>query len=180
MIARFLTGLVLMLPLLMGAGCAAGPDRPAPGVDDASIEMRTMARLTRDADLGQPQNAHVTITSANGIVLLTGEVRSDALQRRLAEIVRQEPAVRRLYDQTRIGEPASLTGRASDAWIAAKVRTKLLTSDAVDSGRIKVVTDDGTVYLLGKVTRAEANAATATASATEGVRRIVRVFEYFD
>lgn len=173
-------------PLLLAGATAGGVvvahDRRSPGaqLDDQSIEMTAMRRLVEDPELGKPENLHVSVTAFNGLVLLTGEARSAAFRGRVEQLVLALPKVRKVYNEVRVGELASMSARARDTWITAKVKSKMLGNREVDGSRIKVVTDAGTVYLMGIVSRAESNLATALASDTEGVQRIIRVFEYTD
>jgi len=145
-------------------------------VDDNAVEFKIRHALARDKQLDP--RADIDVTSMNGIVLLTGEVprREDA--RRAAGIARGYTEARQVVNQINIGETSSPTGRSGDAWITAKTKTALMRSRGVRSGRVKVVTRGAVVYLMGMVTRAEADAAVEAARGVRGVQRIVKLFEY--
>jgi len=169
---------------VIGAGAATGAavasDRRTVGtmLDDQTIEFKVLDALRSDDELWQ--QTHVNGTSVNNIVLLTGEAPTDELRQRIETLVHQIPKVRRVHNEIVIGAPSSLLTRSSDSWITGKVKTNLLTTDIQEATHIKVVTENGSVYLMGLVTQAEASRATDVARAVGGVQRVVKVFEYLD
>ncbi len=160
-------------------GATAASDRRTTGtfIEDQSIEWKAAATLNGDAELDA--NSHINVTSYNEVVLLSGEVISEDLKRRAETHVRGIPKVRDVHNELAIGAPRSLLSRGTDSTITAKVKTNLFTLD-FDPTRIKVVTEGGVVYLMGLVTRAEADTATDSVSRVGGVVRVVKVFEYID
>jgi len=182
--------LALTVPLLagcvaaVGAGAAAGAaavhDRRTTGtlVDDQIIELKIANLIGKDATLRDA--VHVNATSINNVVLLTGETPSEALRRRVVALARGVPKVRRVHDQLTIAAPSSLMARSSDSLITGNVKVALLGNDESSALRIKVVTEAGSVYLMGLVTRAEADAATEVVRRVSGVKRVVRLFEYVE
>lgn len=173
-------------PAILAGATAGGAmmahDRRTAGsqIDDQSIEFKALGRMAEDAELGKAENAHINVTSFNGVVLLTGETVTPELRQRAEALVEALPRVRKVYNEIKVDKPAPLSSRTGDTWITTKVKAKLLANESVDGTRIKVVTDRGVVYLMGLVTRGESNLATSIASDTGGVTRIVRVFEYLD
>lgn len=171
-------------PLVVGGaavgGAAVAHDRRTAGtlVDDQGIELKVADAISKDKALND--QAHINATSFNGIVLLTGEAPNQTLRARATSLASKVEKVRRVQNEIAIGKPSSLSSRSNDAWITTKVKTKLLTSDKVDGTRVKVVTEAGTVYLMGLVKRKEANEAVAVVRNTSGVKRVVKVFEYLD
>ena len=163
------------------ATCAAvASDRRTVGpmLADQTIEFKVLDALRSDDELWQ--QTHVNGTSVNNIVLLTGEAPTDELRQRIETLVHQIPKVRRVHNEIVIGAPSSLLTRSSDSCITGKVKTNLLTTDIQEATHIKVVTENGSVYLMGLVTQAEASRATDVARAVGGVQRVVKVFEYLD
>lgn len=124
-------------------------------------------------------DANITIATFNGEVLLAGQV-PQAWQKVSAEkMVRQKlPDVERIYNLIQVGSPSSSLTRISDAWITSKVKAKMLASNDVDATKIKVVTENGTVYLMGLVMQDEADAAVDLARNTDGVQSVVKIFTY--
>lgn len=182
----------LLLPMLLSGcstplflagatatGAAVAHDRRTTGtvVDDQAIELKAVSRLNDDADLVQ---AHVNVTSYNGVVLLTGEVPNRGAKARAKAIVEQIPKVRRVHNELIIDAPSRFGSRSQDTWITTKLKSKLLAADEIEGTRVKVVTERGTVYLLGLVDRPTAEAAVLEARTTDGVKKVVKLFEYTD
>lgn len=168
----------------VGAGAAAGAvtaiDRRSAGtvVDDQIIELKLFSALIGDREISK--QAHVNATSYNNMVLLSGEVPNEQLRRRAAEIARAHPKVRGVYNELSLAAPSSLLTRSSDTVITGKVKSSLVTDKYVAATRVKVVTENGTVFLLGLVTRDEAQRATEVARRVGGVQRVVKLFEYIN
>ncbi|MBY5925613.1 MULTISPECIES: BON domain-containing protein [unclassified Halomonas] len=147
-------------------------------VEDESIETKAAHNLGRtDARLA---DARINVDSYNGVVLLTGQVPSAELKQRAEEVVSQVRNVRRVHNELTVAANLPTSQRLNDAWLDTKARTALATSDQVDSGRITVVTENATVYLMGLVTHAEADRAVNIVSNAGGMERIVKVFDYID
>ena len=188
------TGIVVALLCSAGglAGCAAAVvggaavtatsayDRRTTGtvVDDEFIEFKAEEAWGADDELHA--QGHFNATSFNGVLLITGEVPSETLRQRSASLVRNLPKVREVHNELRVAAPSSLPSRSSDSWVTGKVKTALLNAESVESLHVKVVTEAGVVYLMGLVSRAEADAATDVARRVDGVQRVVKVFEYLD
>lgn len=178
-----LTNLPACAPLVVagaGASSVAAHDRRSVGafVDDATIELRAKALATADDDL--KQNAHINITSVNGIVLLSGEARTAEVRERVLTDVRAIPSIRRVVNEIRVAAPSSVGARSHDTWLTTKIKSKLLVTRNLNTGRVKVVTEDASVYLLGLVTPAEADIATEAARRVNGVARVVKLFEFLE
>lgn len=169
---------------VVGAGVATGAsvayDRRTAGtmLDDQNIELKAVGALQSDEELWR--HSHINVVSFNNIVLLTGETPSEALRQRAAEHVRQLPKVRKVHNEIKIAAPSSMLSRSGDSWITGKVKASLLNQLALDVNRVKVVTENGVVFLMGLVTQAEAEKATEIARQVKGVQRVVRIFEYVD
>ncbi len=143
---------------------------------DQYITMRAFQRLNIDSQ--DFKTGHVRVATLNGEVLLTGQVRS-MLQRQQAEaIVKTVPKVKEIHNMLAISNPSSSLTRISDAWITTKVKTKLIAANELDATEIKVVTENGTVYLMGMVTPKDAQVASDIARKTDGVEAVVRLFSY--
>jgi osmotically-inducible protein OsmY len=177
-LAAVLNGCV---PVAIGVGVAAtasvATDRRTTGtqVDDEVIEdgasLTFQEKFKGDA-------FHINITSYDGIVLLTGEVPAESAKADIEQIVRSNPKVRAIQDELVVGLVTDLGSRSDDTLITSKVKTRFIEADKFQINHIKVVTERGVVYLMGIVTREEGNAAAQIASTTEGVQRVVKVFEY--
>ena len=121
---------------------------------------------------------HVNVTSYNYTVLLTGEVPTAQAKAEVEKIVSEIPQVKTVVNELQIAGASSAGSRSNDAYITSKVKGNFLGSGKFRPTDIKVVTEAGVVFLLGLVTREEADAATEVARGTGGVQKVVRVFEY--
>ncbi len=164
---------------LMVAGFAGtaivASDRRTSGaqLEDETIELRGSARI-RDA-LGA--KAHVNLTSFNRQVLLTGEIASERDRQTVVQLVEKIENVRSVVNELAITPISSLGERSNDLLISAKVKGSLVDSRDLFANAFKVVTERGTVYLMGRVTLREANSATNVIRNVNGVNKVVRVFE---
>ncbi|GJL82393.1 MAG: hypothetical protein DHS20C01_20270 [marine bacterium B5-7] len=145
-------------------------------VDDNSVEMKIRSSLKQDSQISD--DAHLSVTSMNGIVLLTGEVPDHQQGRRAVAIARGYSEARQVINQLNVAPKTSVSSHVSDSWITTKVKSVLAVNSGVSADRVKVVTERGTVYMMGVVTREEADAAVEATRRLRGVTRIVKVFEY--
>ena len=113
-------------------------------------------------------------------MLLTGETPTEELRQRAEKIVRGVEKVSTVHNEINIAAPSSMITRSSDTVITSKVKTKLLADEKIHGVNIKVVTENGVVYLMGLVSRAEAELATEVARQTGGVQKVVKIFQYTD
>ncbi len=195
MTLRLLSGPAVALLCLLNSGCApvvvggavattasVGHDRRTTGavVEDRAIFTRVLRALNDDKQLYE--NSHINISVFNGWVLLSGETPTEAFRARAGEITRQQEKVRRVFNELVIAAPSSMMSRSSDTWITTKVKSALLgvKLEGFDPTRVKIVTESGTVYLLGLVYHREADATVAKAQEISGVQRVVKLFEYLD
>ncbi len=146
-------------------------------LDDNSLELDLRKDFLLDDKL---KGTNVSVTAINGIVLLTGEVSTDAQRAHAESLAKQRTRTLTVVNELQLAGKTSVTSRANDSLITGKVKAKLLQSDDVEANVVKVVTEAGKVYLLGLVTRDEADAAVAAAQSVGGVTHIVKVFEYIE
>ena len=161
----------------IGATALLVDDRRSTGVyvEDENIEWKARGRLIESF-----RDAHVNVTSFNLAVLLTGEVPSEQLKLDVGNAVRSIPSVKNVVNELTVGGNTALTARANDTFITTNVKTRFINNGKFSINHVKVVTEAGTAYLLGIVTREEADVATELARTTSGVSRVVKVFEYVE
>jgi osmotically-inducible protein OsmY len=170
------------IPLLIGAGVGAGvavaDDRrtSATQLEDQTIEVKANKRISEKYN-DQP---HVSVISYNRFVLLTGQAPTEEMKKDIAVIVLEVPGVRNIQNEIVVGGTSSMTSRASDTLLTSRVKGRLAQNKDVGASHVKVVSESGAVFLMGLVTRVEAEAAALTASTTSGAQRVVKVFEYLD
>ena len=163
-----------------GAGTAAVDERPVKTmVADEGIEWRTRGAINQ-AGLAEDDHHNVKVTSFNRIVLLTGQVPDEETRQRAAAEAGAVARVRGVHNELVIGKPTTLGTRSVDTVITGRVKIALATSGKLRpplSLNVKVVTEDGVVFLMGLVTREQSEAVTAVVGTIPGVRQIVRLFE---
>lgn len=147
-------------------------------IDDSQIE--TIATVNINKASSVLNSAPVSVHSFNAVVLLIGQVPTNSARELAGETVRKLPNVRQVHNELQVQAPISLLAGANDSWLTTKIRSKLLTNRDIESGRLKIVTENNTVFLMGLVTHAEAEIVTDIARHTGGVQKVVRVFEYID
>ncbi|MGH8799563.1 MAG: BON domain-containing protein [Casimicrobiaceae bacterium] len=174
--ATLLNGCIPLAVTGVAATASIATDRRTTGtqLDDELIEDKAIAQI---ADRLK-SDMHVNVTSYNMIVLLTGEVATEAAKNEVAGIVRSMPKVRSVQNELVIGPTSSLSARTNDTLITSKVKARFVESNKFQINHVKVVTERDVVYLMGLVRRDEGNAAAEIARTTSGVQRVVKVFEY--
>jgi osmotically-inducible protein OsmY len=159
----------------MGAAALMATDRRSSGMylEDENIEWRAFARLRGDFP-----GTHVNATSYNRRVLLTGEAPTEELKKKIEEAVRGVLNVREVVNELKVAGASSLASRGNDALVTSNVKARMVNNGKFSPTHVKVVTEDNTVYLMGLVTNAEADAAVEISRHAQGVSRVVKVFEY--
>ena len=147
-------------------------------IEDETIETKAIVNI-HSADAGFDE-AHISVVSYNAYVLVAGQVHSRELKDKATQVIRQIRNVRRIHNELEVSAPSSAMTRTSDTWITAKVKSWLLGNSEIEGGRVKVLTENGVVYLMGLATRTEADRITAVVSSLSGVQRVVGLFEYID
>ena len=145
-------------------------------IEDESIELKSSRRLYQQFS----NVAHVNITSFNRIVLLTGEAPSENAKAEIEKLIMGVDNVRKIHNEITVASNSSLASRSNDTLITSKVKARFLAERKFQINHVKIVTENGVVYLLGMVTHQEADDASKIASSTAGVRKVVRVFEYLN
>lgn len=185
---KCLIGLVIASTLLTGCSniISASRDKPIDErigsrtignyIEDESIEIKVLVNLSKGSvPLSQ---SHINVTSFNGQVLLTGQVPNEAVKGEAEQTVNKTREVTRIHNELEIAGPSSTIVRTNDTYLTSRVKLQLLTNKTVEGTRIKVVTENGVVYLMGLVSQAEADRAINIIRAVPGVQRIIKVFEY--
>lgn len=165
-----------------GAATGVGVMRDRRGtytfLDDKNIELTAYQDIRKIAK--QSTDYHISVASYNGVVLLVGQAPSSLEKQKVVERIKGIEKIVRLYDEITVEPPISLGERSQDAWITACVKSQFLVHKEIDPTRFKVITEQGTVYLLGLVTPEEENIAATVASQVPHVQKVVKIFEHFD
>jgi len=180
---------VLCIALLSSLqGCIAVVAGAAVGGAMATADRRSLGAQTEDKAIAVKADSrlgnivgdagHVNVNSFNRKVLLTGEVRDEAMKRAVENEVRSIANVDNVSNELEIAGPSSYTSRSSDTLITSKVKLSLADKNTIKANTIKVVTERGNVYLMGLVTQREGNIAAQVAQGVSGVMRVTKIFEY--
>jgi len=182
-----LIALICVLTLLQGCaaifigGAATGvnvaQDRRTTGtfIEDQAIELKSMDAILQDKEVSS--QTHLNVTSFNTVVLVSGEAPTEELRQRAIQLVKNIEKVSHLHDEITIAGPSSLMSRSGDTLITTKVKSKLI-AKTPNGMHIKVVTENGVVYLMGLLNREDASKATEITRQTGGVQKVVKLFQY--
>jgi osmotically-inducible protein OsmY len=166
-------------PLLLGGaffgGTMVAVDRRSSGaqIDDQSIELKSIGRINE----AMGDRGYVSVTSYNHLVLITGEMPSEADKATVGQVVSRIDAVKGIVNEIEIAPISSFANHSNDSLLTSKVKASMVDAKDLQSGAFKVVTEREIVYLMGRVTEREATRASDLARGVSGVRKVVRVFE---
>ena len=182
---------ILLAPLFVLQGCAPvavtgattavttiATDRRTTGafIEDEAIEIKSRLALLDMKELNK--RVHVNFTSYNTWVLVSGQAPTEEDREAVIDLVKNVEKVTRVYNEITIAAPSSLLSRSADTVITTKIKAKLIAEQDLSGRHIKVVTENGTSFLMGLVTEEEGNIATEVARRTGGVQKVVKLFEY--
>ncbi len=176
----FLVGCVPMFAVGTAAGTGAyiSEDRRTSGmfIEDEGIELKGARRIHQQYG----DHVHINVTSYNRIVLLSGEVPTAAIRADVEKLMMGVENVRKIYNELVIAANTTLASRSNDTLITSKVKARFLAERKFQINHIKIVTENEVVFLLGVVTRQEADNAAQIASSTAGVKKVLKAFEYLN
>ncbi|MEY3182637.1 MAG: hypothetical protein RLZ35_622 [Pseudomonadota bacterium] len=186
--AIFVTGIFTSMALLSSccaplfvSGAATGAvmvsDRRTSGtiVDDKGIEIKAFHALSSNSALWK--EAHITAVSYNNVLLLVGQAPTEALKLDAEHAVDGIPKVRTVYNEITVEKPISIKQRGQDTWISTQMKARLVSSKNIHPTQVKVITENGTLYLMGLLTPAEEEQVIDIAKSIKGVNSIIKMFE---
>jgi len=178
MLVATIQGCAVAAVAAITASATMATDRRSIGnqIDDQSIELNAHNELAKQKPLTDNTNLHVV--SMNASVLIVGQAPNTYLRDLAVKTVTQIKGVNQIHNQIRIGSATSITTQTNDIWLTSKVKSALFASDKISVKDIKVVTENGEVFLLGLVTKKEADTAVEIARNISGVSRVFKAFEY--
>jgi osmotically-inducible protein OsmY len=179
--AALSTQLTACFPVVVGGAAAGGAmaaDRRTSGtyIEDEAIELKAGKAIADSLK----DNVHANITSYNRQVLITGEVSDEANKKKAESLVKPIENVVGIKNHLEVAKNSSISSRTNDTYITSKVKASFIKENKFSANYVKVVTENGTVYLLGLVTHKEADDAVEIARSISGVKTVVKVFEYID
>lgn len=173
------TVLSACVPIAAGGAAAGGlaaADRRTAGayVDDEGIEWKALTEIEKQVR----NKIHVNVTSFNRNVLLTGEAIDEDTRKQAESIAREIANVRSVTNELQIGLASTVSARSNDTYLTSRVKGQMYKENRFPPNYVKVVTENSVVYLMGMVTRQEAEDAVEIARGIDGVEKVVKVFEY--
>ncbi|PKH85587.1 BON domain-containing protein [Colwellia sp. Bg11-28] len=178
MLASTLQGCAVATVVAVTAGATMVADRRtfSKQIDDQSIEFIAHNELNKQKALSNNTNLHVI--SMNGTVLVIGQAPNSYLRDLAIKTIQDVPDIVTIHNQVRIGSTTAISTQSNDIWLTSKVKSALLTNGEVNAKDIKVVTENSEVFLLGLVTKKEANIVVEITRNINGVSRVFKAFEY--
>lgn len=143
--------------------------------NDNNIEFEVAAITNKQPYRG---NVRITASSYRGSVVLMGQATTDAERRAFENQAKDVAGVESIHNQVRVKQPLSISAISNDSWITTKVKSALLANAELNGIKVKVITEDSEVFLLGLVSREHADIATEVARNVSGVKQVIRAFEY--
>lgn len=182
--------LSLCLALLLGScasvltavneeGIEEDPTRRSLGTVMDDNSLGTVIKVNLNAADEQLKNSNISVEAHNGVVLLVGQVPSQDLKNLATRVATNSSTrVKTVYNELEVAGKTGFLSRSNDAWLTTKVKGILLANQHVSGLGTRVITENGVVYLMGIVTREEADQIVDIVSSTSGVTKVVRAFEY--
>ena len=168
----------VMVGAVGGAKMANDERSMSTQISDTNAGFDITGALSKYEDLNNQTN--ITGVVMNGNVLMYGQAPNSMLHDKAIKAVQELNIGGKIHNQIRIGNPTSFTTRSNDTWVTTKVKGRMLNEKSLDVTRIKVITENGEVFLLGLIERSQADLAVDVARNTAGVRKVVKVFEYVE
>lgn len=161
------------------AGAAAGMVYDRRSVSTLEADAR-LFHVIHTAIVTNPQfrESRILVSSFNRVVLLVGQTPAASLRVLAEKIARATPGVVRIYNEVSVAAPIPVTQRTKDSWITSQVRSSMLTKKGLESGSIRIVTENGVVYLMGIVSAEQADLSVDVARRVSGVVKVVKIFQY--
>lgn len=173
-----LQGCIAATAVTVAAGASIATDKRSIGnqIDDQTIELKAHAKLSEQEALND--NTNIQVVSVNGSVLVVGQTPNTYLRDMAIKTLNNVEGINVLHNQIRIGNTTSIATRTNDIWLTSKVKTALFANEKINASNVKVVTENGEVFLMGLVTKQDADEAVNVARNIGGVNRVYKMFEY--
>jgi len=146
--------------------------------DDNFTSMQAYRAIYLKTD--KYKNTNISVATYNDSVIITGQTPEIAQKNEITQLIKNLANDRKVYNFAEIASPSSFLTRASDTWITSKIKAKLIATNNIDPTKIKVVTENGTVFLMGIIPREDADTAVDIAQNTSGVQSVVKIFSYLE
>lgn len=155
---------------------ATDPRSAGRQLDDETLEEKVAYNLNQDAQL--KEEARVNVVAYNGKILLIGQTPNESVKEQARNIAAGVEGVSTVYNEIRVGEKIGVTQIGQDSWITTKIKSQLIGNSSVKATEVKVITENGEVFLMGNLSSSQADAAADVARNTNGVNKVVKVVTY--
>ncbi|URL01151.1 divisome-associated lipoprotein YraP [Avibacterium sp. 20-126] len=157
---------------------ATDPRTVGTQVDDETLEEKVLHAINKDQQLDS--EARINVVSYGGRILLIGQVPNENLKEIATGLAKGVDNVSEVYNELRVGSPISLGQISQDSWITTQIKSKLFVNSGVKATDVKVITENGEVFLMGNLTQQQADTATEVARNVAGVVKVIKVFKYLN
>lgn len=147
-------------------------------LEDQSIELKSITALFENDELWSDTN--INVVSYNNVVLLLGQAPTAALKKKATEAIKKIAKVSKVHNQIRIAAPISFIASRNDGYLTTKIKSSMLFAQDLPSAKVKVITENSEVFLMGLVSKQEADHAVEIARNVGGVTKVIKVFEYVE
>jgi osmotically-inducible protein OsmY len=183
------TLLPLLLIVSLLQGCAGGLIVVAGSAVAVASDERSISTLISDDKLAvdalnlineldiNHSDIRINLITNNGYLLVIGQVNDETQKQLIGDKLRTLKTVKDVYNQLRIGPTIGFTQQSKDSWLTTKTKSQLTAHEDVNSFQIKVVTENSEVFLIGRVDKKTADAATNISRQISGVKHVNRVFQ---
>lgn len=162
----------------VAAKVATDPRTTGTQIDDETLEFKVENAVEKDAQI--KAEGRVNAVSYNGRVLLIGQVPNSDVKDTAAALAKGVKGVNEVYNELTVSSKISFAQISKDSWLTTQVKSKMFVDGRVKATDVKVISENGEVFLLGNVTQSQANAAADIASKISGVKKVIKVFKYLD
>ena len=173
----------IILVSMLGLTACSGHERRSTGtvINDQSLEYDVISNIRNDPSFSEAD--HIKVEVHLGVVLLAGETVSEENKALATQLAERPRLTERVVNDLKVGERIGFGGKLDNSWLSTKVNSILVTKNPLpgnDAARIKVVSSQNTVYLMGIVTREEGDIIAEIVRNIGGVEKVVKIFDYPD
>ncbi|HHF2067206.1 TPA: division/outer membrane stress-associated lipid-binding lipoprotein [Haemophilus influenzae] len=162
----------------VAAKVATDPRTTGTQIDDETLEFKVENAVEKDAQI--KAEGRVNAVPYNGRVLLIGQVPNSDVKDTATALAKGVEGVNEVYNELTVSPKISFAQISKDSWLTTQVKSKMFVDGRVKATDVKVISENGEVFLLGNVTQSQANAAADIASKISGVKKVIKVFKYLD
>lgn len=180
-VVRALIVLVLAVSILNLTACTSPRRTTGTVLNDQTLERQVIKRINNHPSFGEED--HIKVEVHQGVVLLAGETVSEENSVLASQLAGESRLTERVVNDLKVGERAGFGGKLDNTWLTGKVNSILITENPLsgnDASRIKVISSQNTVYLMGMVSHAEGDAVAEVVRNIRGVDKVVKIFDYTD